>query len=240
MRCVLEARSLVKRRGRRRVVDGVSLSLSGGETLALLGPNGAGKTTLVQMLAGAVRVDSGQVELDGLDVTRLPLHRRAQRGLGYLAQAPSVFRGLTVEANVASAVELIAPRGEVGDRTAELLHRFELPAIAGQRADRISGGEQRRTELARLMASDPRIILLDEPFAGLDPRGANDLERHLAGLLTEGRAVLISDHAFERALGLCNSCCVIAAGRIVARGSPGEVMNREDVAGVYPMNPQRR
>lgn len=229
----LSIEGLVVRRGGRRVVDGVGLELVPGAAVALLGPNGAGKTTLFEAIAGLIPVHGGRVRLFGQAVDRWPLDRRARWGLGYLPQEPSVFRRSTVRQNVSAVLELRVPRAERSNRLEALLERFGLAGIAEVRADDLSGGERRRTELARLWASGPRCLLLDEPFAGLDPRSADELQLHLRGLIEEGHPVLFSDHAVERALDLCHRACVIAGGRLVVEGPPDEVRASEAAQRVY-------
>ncbi len=217
---LLEARGLYKSFGGRPVVRGVDLRVEPGEVVGLLGPNGAGKTTVFGMLAGLLRVDAGEVWLGGHVVTAMPLHARARRGLGYLAQTPSVFRGLTVRGNVELALEA---RGRSRDGARALLDRAGLSHLASARAETLSGGERRRLEIARCLAGEHRVLLLDEPFAGVDPVAVQDLQRRVAALAEDGLAVLITDHAVREAMGICHRVLVLDEGMVQCAGSPEEV-----------------
>ena len=231
----LRAFGLIKRYGARRVVDRVDIEVAPNEIVGLLGPNGAGKTTTFRMLAGLVRSDGGTVTLDGVDVSREPLHRRARRGLGYLPQAPSVFRGLTVRGNLIAVLELQAglSRPEIQRRSSESLERFGLTTCADQPADRLSGGERRRLELARCLAVDPRWVLLDEPFSGIDPIGVRDMQARLRGLRSTKRSILLTDHLVQAALPLCDRAYLIEAGRVVEQGTCAELARSESARSRY-------
>ena len=207
----LQARDLVKRLGGRMVVDGVSLAVRGGELVGLLGPNGAGKTTIFRMLMGLLGSDGGQVLLAGRDVTRLAPHSRARLGLGYLPQHPSVFQGLTVEQNLQVALELCGS----SQSCRPLLERFGLADAAKRRAAVLSGGERRRLELARLVAADPAVALLDEPLKGLDRSSVQEVGGLLRELCSRGRAILITDHAAPHTRALCDRTYVLEDGRLV-------------------------
>lgn len=231
----LFAAGLIRSYGARRVVDRVGLTVGPGEIVGLLGPNGAGKSTTFGMLAGTVRPDAGCVGLDGTEVTRLPLYARARLGLGYLAQEPSVFRGLTVEENLVAVLEL---RGDLRRsarraRAGRLIEEFELGAVAGSQGGQLSGGERRRLEIARCLAMDPRIILLDEPYAGIDPLAVGELQRLLAGLAQRGFGLLITDHNVRETLGICRRAYVIVDGRVLAEGSRDEVAAHPQARGAY-------
>lgn len=219
----LEVEGLVAHRGGRRVLDGVSLSVRDGASLAVLGPNGAGKTTAFSVIAGELAASAGRVRLFGREVDGWPLHRRARAGLGYLPQQASVFRGLTVEGNLRAALELSSGRRPSPEALDGLLIRFGLAAVAKVRGGDLSGGERRRTELARLWATNPRVLLLDEPFAGLDPQASAALEGLLASLSAEGRTLIFSDHRPARALALAERACVLMGGAVAREGPSAEV-----------------
>jgi len=205
----------------RRVVDGVSLEVHPGEVVGLLGPNGAGKTTSFRLIAGLLSADQGRVLLDGEDLAGLPLWRRVRRGLGYLAQEPTVFRRLSVRDNLAIARQAVGARADAAVDT--LLHDAGLSRVAEQPAGSLSGGERRRLEIARCLAAAPRVLLLDEPFAGVDPVGVTDLQRRVAALAAQGLGVLVTDHAVRETLGVCDRALILDQGRVVATGRPEEV-----------------
>ena len=231
----LVAEGLTRSYGARRVVDQVDLTVAPGEVVGLLGPNGAGKSTTFGMIAGIVRPDGGRVWLDGGELTALPLYRRARRGLGYLAQDASVFRGLTVEENLGAVLELRRDlrRPERRARIARLIADFALEGVAQSRGEQLSGGERRRVEVARCLAMDPRIILLDEPFAGIDPLAVAELQAVLEGLSRRGLGLLITDHNVRETLGICGRAYVIVDGRILAEGSREEIAAHPLARGAY-------
>lgn len=217
----LEARDLVKRYRQRAVVDGVSLTLSGGEVVGLLGPNGAGKTTTFYMLVGVVRPDDGSVWVGDRDVTTLPMYRRARLGLSYLPQEPSVFRRLTVEENLTGVLELRdVPRADALLRVSDLLKEFGLERLRHQRADTLSGGERRRLEIARALVTEPRFLLLDEPFAGIDPLTVLDVQRLVRHLRQLGFGILITDHNVRDTLKITDRASIIKDGKVFASGDP--------------------
>ncbi len=232
---ILEVEGLEKTYGRRRVVAGVSLQVGEAEIVGLLGPNGAGKSTSFKMTCGLVKPDRGQVFLGGMDVTDWPLFRRASEGgMGYLAQESSVFRKLTVEQNISSLFELLGVGyRERKQRTAKLLADFEIDHIRRSKAGRLSGGERRRLEIARCLVSDPKIIMLDEPFAGIDPVTVQNIQQIIAKLRDRGIAILITDHAAREILETVDRCYVISKGSVLHEGDPQSVMNHPEVRKEY-------
>jgi lipopolysaccharide export system ATP-binding protein len=236
----LEARHLQKSYGSRQVVFDVSVKVQKGEVVGLLGPNGAGKTTSFYMIVGLVRNDGGQILIDGEDVTRMPIHRRSRMGLSYLPQEASIFRKLTVAENVRAVLELQLNadgnplnEAEISKRLNELLkdlrveHLYDSPSLA------LSGGERRRVEIARALATGPRFILLDEPFAGIDPIAVIEIQRIIAFLKERGIGVLITDHNVRETLGICDHAYIISEGRVLAEGTPQDIVNNADVRRVY-------
>lgn len=220
----LEARALVKSYGERPVVQGLGLSVSAGEIVGLLGPNGAGKTTTFYSLVGFTRPDSGAILIDGEDVTALPMYLRARKGLGYLAQEPTVFRGLTVEENLRAVLERTVPgRLEQMRRVKALLEEFGLWELRRQKAWTLSGGEKRRLEVARAMIQDPRILLLDEPFVGIDPLTVGDLKKTIFSLRERGIGFLVTDHNVRETLPIIDRAYLIYDGRILFSGSAQEL-----------------
>ncbi len=231
----LEARGLVKKYRKRTVVQGVNLFVNSGEIVGLLGPNGAGKTTCFYMIVGLIQPDEGEITLDGNNVTFLPIHARAHRGLGYLPQEASIFRKLTVVENLQAVLEL-RPELTAGQReiiAAELLQEFGLTSLSQQPSVSLSGGERRRLEIARALALEPRFILLDEPFAGVDPISIIEIQKIIHHLKDRGIGVLITDHNVRETLGICQRACIISQGKIIAEGSPEEVLDHPEVRQVY-------
>ncbi len=236
----LEAQGLRKSYGSRLVVEDVSLTVESGEVVGLLGPNGAGKTTSFYMIVGLVRADAGQIRIDGQSVERLPIHKRARMGLSYLPQEASIFRKLTVEENIRAVLELQLDQAgrplseaEVVRRTDALLHDLRVEHIRQSPAPALSGGERRRVEIARALASQPRFILLDEPFAGIDPIAVIEIQRIVGFLKARGIGVLITDHNVRETLGICDHAYIISQGHVLARGTPAEIVNNADVRRVY-------
>jgi lipopolysaccharide export system ATP-binding protein len=231
----LEAHNLVKTYRGRSVVNGASFYVAQGEIVGLLGPNGAGKTTSFYSVVGLVRPDQGRVELDGKDITGLPMFRRAQLGVGYLSQEASIFRKLSVENNIAAVLEWRGfSRKEVNARTEELLQEFGLTKVRSTRGDLLSGGERRRTEIARCLASDPKFILLDEPFAGVDPIAVEDIQAIVARLADErGIGVLITDHNVHETLAITDRTYLMFEGSIIKSGTAEELASDEVVRRVY-------
>jgi lipopolysaccharide export system ATP-binding protein len=232
---VLEAVELQKTYGRRRVVDGVNLQVGNGEIVGLLGPNGAGKSTSFRMICGMVEPDRGRVYLDGRDVTNWPMFRRARDGhMGYLPQEPSVFKKLTVEQNISALLELLGmDRPARKARTQELLQEFKIDHIRKNQAGGLSGGERRRLEIARCLVSDPKIVMLDEPFAGIDPVTVQSIQGVIMQLRDNGISVLITDHAAREILGTVDRCYVIYQGQVLIDGTPEEVKQHPKVREEY-------
>ncbi|HYX91022.1 MAG TPA: LPS export ABC transporter ATP-binding protein [Myxococcaceae bacterium] len=234
-RGVLAAEGLVKSYRRRRVVDGVAFSVRQGEVVGLLGPNGAGKTTSFNMVVGMVRPEEGRILLDDADLTGMPMHRRARRGVGYLPQESSIFRKLTVRENFLAVLELQRNLNHDARaaRAATLLHEFGLERVADSLGEQLSGGERRRAEIARSLIPNPRFILFDEPFAGVDPINVGDLQRQIAQLKQRGIGVLITDHNVRDTLRICDRAYIIAAGRILEEGTPEEIAASPKARQVY-------
>jgi lipopolysaccharide export system ATP-binding protein len=226
--------SLKKRYGSRTVVHDVSLSVKSGEVVGLLGPNGAGKTTSFYMIVGLVAVDGGEIFIDDQDITHLPIHRRARLGLAYLPQEASIFRRLTVAENILAVLELqgYAP-AEMNTRLEALLNDLHITHIRDNPAISLSGGERRRVEIARALATDPRFILLDEPFAGVDPIAVLDIQKIIRFLKERSIGVLITDHNVRETLGICDRAYIINAGSVMAEGKPEEIIYNEGVRKVY-------
>jgi lipopolysaccharide export system ATP-binding protein len=230
----LEVLKISKDYGRKRVVDDVSFYVNQGEIVGLLGPNGAGKTTSFYAVVGMVKPDKGKVLLDKEDVTRLPMYRRAQKGIGYLAQDPSVFRKMSVEDNIAAVFEWRGlSKNEINERTERLLKEFSLLKIRHTRGDLLSGGERRRTEIARSLASDPKFILLDEPFAGVDPIAVEDIQLIVSKLVERNIGVLITDHNVQETLAITDRTYLMFEGKILKSGSAKELSDDSVVRRVY-------
>ncbi len=226
--------SLKKRYRSRTVVQDVSLSVKSGEVVGLLGPNGAGKTTSFYMIVGLVAADGGDIFIDDQDLTHFPIHRRARLGLAYLPQEASIFRRLTVTENIQAVLELqgYAP-AEMNTRLEALLNDLHITHIRNNPAISLSGGERRRVEIARALATDPRFILLDEPFAGVDPIAVLDIQKIIRFLKERGIGVLITDHNVRETLGICDRAYIINAGSVMAEGKPEEIIYNEGVRKVY-------
>lgn len=236
----LEAAHLQKTYGKRTVVHDVSLTVKSGEVVGLLGPNGAGKTTCFYMMLGLVGADAGSITLDGTSLTRLPIHRRARLGLSYLPQEASVFRQLDVEDNVRAVLELqrdadgrALPRSAIDARLESLLADLQITHLRTNSALSLSGGERRRVEIARALATSPRFILLDEPFAGIDPIAVIEIQRIVRFLKSRDIGVLITDHNVRETLGICDHAYIINAGSVLAAGKPEEIVGDESVRRVY-------
>ena len=236
----LEARHLRKAYGSRKVVHDVSVRVGKGEVVGLLGPNGAGKTTSFYMIVGLVRADGGQILIDGQDVTRAPMHQRARLGLSYLPQEASVFRKLSVADNVRAILELQhdaqgrpLAQAEIERQLEHLLDDLRVDHLRDSPALSLSGGERRRVEIARALASQPRFILLDEPFAGIDPIAVIEIQRIIAFLKQRGIGVLITDHNVRETLGICDHAYIISEGRVLAEGTPDVIIENPDVRRVY-------
>jgi lipopolysaccharide export system ATP-binding protein len=230
----LEARRLGKRFKKRPVVRDVSLSVQRGEVVGLLGPNGAGKTTCFYMITGLITPDYGVVALDGEDISELPMYRRARRGIGYLPQEVSIFRGLTVEANIRAVLEVVEPdRGRRQMALESLLAEFSISHLRRTPALALSGGERRRVEIARAIASQPSFILLDEPLAGIDPIAVRDIRDLVFHLKDRGIGVLITDHNVRETLELVDRAYILHDGRVLMQGTPSEIVDHEEVRRVY-------
>ena len=236
----LEAHHLQKAYGSRKVVHDVSVQVDKGEVVGLLGPNGAGKTTSFYMIVGLVRADGGQILIDGEDVTRMPIHKRSRMGLSYLPQEASIFRKLSVADNVRAILELqtdaqgrTLSNADVEKRLSELLGDLRVDHLRDSPSVALSGGERRRVEIARALATDPRFILLDEPFAGIDPIAVIEIQRIIAFLKQRGIGVLITDHNVRETLGICDHAYIISEGRVLAEGTPDEIVANADVRRVY-------
>jgi len=230
----LRAENIVKKYGNRIVVRGVDIEVSQGEVVGLLGPNGAGKTTSFYMIVGLIRPNSGRVYLDDRDITDLPMYKRAQLGIGYLAQEASVFRKLSVEDNILAVLEMKgASRKEQEEKLEELLAEFGLNHVRTNRGDLLSGGERRRTEIARALAVDPSFILLDEPFAGVDPIAVEDIQEIVAKLRLRNIGILITDHNVHETLTITDRSYLLFEGSILKAGTAEELANDEQVRRVY-------
>jgi lipopolysaccharide export system ATP-binding protein len=230
----LQIDTIVKSYGRRRVVDGVSLHVDPGEVVGLLGPNGAGKTTTFHSITGFVRPEAGRVVLDDDELTHLPMYRRARLGIGYLPQETSIFRGMTVAQNISAVLEARGvARRERNLRVAELLDELNLEPRASQRADTLSGGETRRVEIARALATGPRYMLLDEPFTGIDPRTVQDIQTIVGELRAKGLSIIITDHNALETLQITDRAYIMVDGRILTSGTARELADDEDVRRLY-------
>jgi len=230
----LNAENLVKRYKSRTVVNDASLGVNSGEVVGLLGPNGAGKTTCFYMMVGLVRADEGHIFLDGEDITHLPLHARAQRGVGYLPQEASVFRKLSVEDNIMAILEAQKiSRQEREEQLQLLLEELQIEHIRESIGMSLSGGERRRVEIARALASKPAFILLDEPFAGVDPISVIDIQKSIEHLISLNIGILITDHNVRETLGICHRAYILSDGKIIAHGQPDQILENDQVREVY-------
>jgi lipopolysaccharide export system ATP-binding protein len=230
----LEAISIAKAFKKRQVVRNVSLSLKRGEIVGLLGPNGAGKTTCFYMMMGLIGVDSGQIHIDGEDVTALPMYQRARLGVGYLPQEQSIFRGMSVEDNILSVVELVEPdKSKRREMVDGLLSELNIEHLRKQPATSLSGGERRRVEIARALASRPSFMLLDEPFTGIDPLAISDISDLIRYLKRRGLGVLITDHQVRETLEIVDRASIIHDGAVLFEGTPDEILSNQDVRRVY-------
>ena len=232
---MLVAEGLRKRYRSREVVRDFGLTLNAGEVVGLLGPNGAGKTTCFYMIVGLVPADAGRIVLDGIDITDRPMYARAQLGVGYLPQEPSVFRKLSVADNIRLVLELRPDLDDDGRETelSALLDELQINHVADQAGASLSGGERRRVEIARALAGKPRMILLDEPFAGVDPISVHEIQRIVRHLKQRGIGVLITDHNVRETLGICDRAYILADGAVLAQGSPADLLANPDVRRVY-------
>ncbi len=236
----LQVRHLQKSYGSRKVVKDVSLEVTKGEVVGLLGPNGAGKTTSFYMIVGLVRADAGEIAIEGRSVEHMPIHRRSRLGLSYLPQEASIFRKLNVEENVRAVLELQRDeqgqplsRPEIEKRLTSLLQDLRVDHLRDSPALALSGGERRRVEIARALATQPRFILLDEPFAGIDPIAVIEIQRIIGFLKSRGIGVLITDHNVRETLGICDHAYIISDGSVLAQGTPSEIVNNAEVRRVY-------
>lgn len=232
---IFRAENLVKKFGTRRVVDHVSLSVSSGEVVGLLGPNGAGKTTSFYMMVGLISANEGHIFLNEQDVTHMPMHIRAQRGVGYLPQEASIFRKLSVVDNIMAIIET---RKELDDKDKQLLLQnllddLQIDHIRDSTGISLSGGERRRVEIARALATEPKFILLDEPFAGVDPISVLEIQRIIRQLTEKNIGVLITDHNVRETLGICQRAYILSSGQVIAEGSPEAVLEDQQVKDVY-------
>ena len=236
MEHILGCKDLVKIYNGRRVVNGVSLEVKSSEIVGLLGPNGAGKTTSFYMIVGLVHPDSGQIAIDETNITEKPMYQRARDGLTYLPQEPSVFRKLSVEENILAILEILPDyaddKKKQKQRLEQLIEELDLSVVAKSKGYSLSGGERRRVEIARALASSPKFMLLDEPFAGIDPIVVGDLQQLVKGLQRRGIGILITDHNVRETLGICDRAYIITEGKVVETGSPQEILN-SDIARKY-------
>ncbi|HJN53515.1 MAG TPA: LPS export ABC transporter ATP-binding protein [Flavobacteriaceae bacterium] len=231
---ILRAENLMKSYSGKKVVKDISLQLKQGEIVGLLGPNGAGKTTSFYMIVGLIKPNSGKIYLDEKDITKFPMYKRAQSGIGYLAQEASVFRKMTVENNILSVLQLTSlSKKEQNNKMESLLDEFGLTHIRKNRGDLLSGGERRRTEIARALASDPMFILLDEPFAGVDPLAVEDIQKIVTRLTKKNIGILITDHNVRETLAITDRTYLMFEGNILKDGKPEELANDETVRKVY-------
>lgn len=232
---VLSAHDIAKRYRARNVVNGVSLEVSSGEVVGLLGPNGAGKTTCFYMIVGLISCENGAIMLDGQDITTYPMHARARLGIGYLPQEASVFRKLTVADNIRAILQTVPGLGreQQEQELEQLLQELHIGHIRASLGMSLSGGERRRVEIARALATRPRFILLDEPFAGVDPLSVVDIQNIINHLCAKGIGVLITDHNVRETLGICGRAYIVSEGKVIAAGAPAEILSNQQVRDVY-------
>lgn len=231
---VLETRDIVKQYKKRRVVDGISLTVETGKVVGLLGPNGAGKTTTFYSIAGFIQPDAGVIELNGEDITALPIHQRALKGLSYLPQDSSVFKKLTVKENVRIVLEPLGlKKKEINKKINRLMEELKIEHLANNRAHSLSGGERRRVEIMRALSTGPRFILLDEPFAGIDPLSVTDLQQIIYDLKRRGLGVLISDHNVRETLSVCDHAYIVNHGKILTSGSADDIVHSDIARKMY-------
>lgn len=230
----LALHNLVKVYGGKTVVDQVSLSVEQGEVTGLLGPNGAGKTTTFYMSVGLIRPDGGTVFIDEEDITQLPMYIRARKGIGYLPQESSIFKKLTVKENITAILEVLPNNGfDIEKKARGLMEELGIDSLAGQRAHSLSGGERRRLEISRVLATDPLFILLDEPFAGIDPLAVIDIQQIIYQLTKKGIGVLISDHNVRETLGVCNNAYIMNQGKVIESGKPDKIISSDIAKKIY-------
>ncbi len=235
MNNTLAAHSLQKRYKKRQILKGVDLYVNNAEVVGLLGPNGAGKTTCFYMIVGLVGADDGAVTLNGKDITELPMHERAREGIGYLAQEASIFRTLTVTQNIMAVLEMRRDltKTQRQDKLESLLEEFQITHIRDSQGISLSGGERRRVEIARALATEPAFILLDEPFAGVDPISVLEIQKIIRHLVSRNIGVLITDHNVRETLGICHRAYILSEGKILITGSPADILNDEQARRVY-------
>ncbi|WP_350307302.1 LPS export ABC transporter ATP-binding protein [Photorhabdus viridis] len=232
---ILNAENLAKAYKGRKVVENVSLNVNSGEIVGLLGPNGAGKTTTFYMVVGIVSRDTGTITIDGEDISLLPLHERARRGIGYLPQEASIFRRLSVFDNLMAVLEIRQDltQKQRKERAEELMEEFHISHLRDNLGQSLSGGERRRVEIARALAANPKFILLDEPFAGVDPISVIDIKKIIQHLRDYGLGVLITDHNVRETLDVCERAYIVSQGQLIAHGTPNDILNNEQVKRVY-------
>ncbi|OGQ90341.1 MAG: LPS export ABC transporter ATP-binding protein [Desulfobacula sp. RIFOXYA12_FULL_46_16] len=230
----LVLKNLIKLYNGKKVVDDVSLSVKQGQVTGLLGPNGAGKTTTFYMTVGMIKPDSGSVSLDHEDITRCPMYIRARKGIGYLPQESSIFRKLTVKENITAILEVLPKNGfNLEQKAMDLMKELGISKLAHQKADSLSGGERRRLEISRVLATDPLFILLDEPFAGIDPLAVIDIQQIIYQLTKKGIGVLISDHNVRETLGVCDNAYIMGQGKIIESGHPDKIISSDIAKKIY-------
>lgn len=232
---MLAGKQLVKSYNKRNVVDDVTLQVDAGEVVGLLGPNGAGKTTSFYMLVGLIKADSGEIFFDGMDITHYPMHSRARLGLGYLPQEPSVFRKLSVADNLRAVIQFRSDltKGQSEILIQDLLEEFNISHLSDQISLGLSGGERRRVEIARALATNPQFILLDEPFAGVDPISVIDLQKVIAHLKQRGIGILITEHKVRATLEICDRAYILNEGKVISEGTSDEIVSNKEVRKVY-------